>query len=92
MVFADPLLPDLFTTISLWLSWDNLAVNLSLGQLHSSHCCSLHPVGSVIGTGKPYGVCYSADPDTMFKSLGCPGQAPTDAVRNECSAVEVLLG
>lgn len=33
MVLADPPLPDSSTIISLWLSWDNLAVNLSLMQL-----------------------------------------------------------
>lgn len=45
MVLADPLLPDSATIIPLWLSWDNLAANLSLGQLLGSHALQPAPGG-----------------------------------------------
>lgn len=84
MVLADPLLPDSSTIILLWLSWDNLAANLSLRQLLSSHALQPAPgVGALCDQDwEACGVCCSTDRDTMWESLGCSGQELTGEGRN----------
>lgn len=59
------------------------------GSVSVAAAAAFTQLGFLIRTGKPYGVCYSADPNTRIAGLF---RAGADRCGEECSAVEVLLG